>query len=568
MSAPQSFPVRTLPGRPSFQCLRNQAKQLRARHAEGDPDVCRRIVAVHPDWQDRSTDDVANTELALADAQLVIAREYGFDSWPKLKAHVEAVSGAAHEGISTTPDRMLRDQVQALAVRHETYADLLKRTLVFSGLPNETTVDVSRSTYGDYIASLPNPCCVYTFFAVERNYHELSDEYGPMLVDYTSDMTSAVIGRDADEALSAFPVGREEATAFLIPFTTTLLAHFERVWETTPSLAVSDAELEVWPSAVALVERRRDRQDEKVDIPDTEPVTIVTLKARWSDREGAVRFCYVERTLRETVYPVRLALTKRSAFPTRLEGPDRVRVAPLFAEHVRGRLEIDSVIEDQSHGIVVVDDESNPTVAQVTLFDEGRTLSTNTWYGGDLSHPILEEWITHPPSGVVPESPAWEDRLVGIRGVPDRRVPCYEYDYDALDPAHLETIANRITDDVRIDGIDLDLARRIVAGYVPSFANNFASLEDFVERGIGFCALVDDEPALVVSSNVVSKTGIRPGYKMNPAHGSARLPLSSAATAALLLACLEESREVHWHITQVRGRLLLAERLGFVPREP
>jgi hypothetical protein len=28
----------------------------------------------------------------LSDAQLVIAREYGFESWPKLKTHVDAVA--------------------------------------------------------------------------------------------------------------------------------------------------------------------------------------------------------------------------------------------------------------------------------------------------------------------------------------------------------------------------------------------------------------------------------------------------------------------------------------------
>lgn len=45
--------------------------------------------------------------LSLGDAQLVIAREYGFTSWPKLKAHVESVAPAAD------PMQMLKAAVTA-----------------------------------------------------------------------------------------------------------------------------------------------------------------------------------------------------------------------------------------------------------------------------------------------------------------------------------------------------------------------------------------------------------------------------------------------------------------------
>jgi ankyrin repeat protein len=38
-------------------------------------------------------------DLTLADAQFVIAREHGFDSWPKLKAHIEALSPLAEQAV-------------------------------------------------------------------------------------------------------------------------------------------------------------------------------------------------------------------------------------------------------------------------------------------------------------------------------------------------------------------------------------------------------------------------------------------------------------------------------------
>jgi ankyrin repeat protein len=65
-----------LPAAPSLEQLRKQAKELvRERRAGGEP-------------------------LRLSEAQLALAREYGFPSWPRLKAYVERVSangpGLAH----------------------------------------------------------------------------------------------------------------------------------------------------------------------------------------------------------------------------------------------------------------------------------------------------------------------------------------------------------------------------------------------------------------------------------------------------------------------------------------
>lgn len=69
---------RVLPERPSLENLRNQAKTLQKRHREGVPEAIGRVAAVL----------AAEAPLALHDAQLVVAREYGFASWPRLVEHV------------------------------------------------------------------------------------------------------------------------------------------------------------------------------------------------------------------------------------------------------------------------------------------------------------------------------------------------------------------------------------------------------------------------------------------------------------------------------------------------
>src|SRR5262245_15050919 len=65
--------TRLLPARPSLEQLHKQAKEL---------------------LRDLRTTD-ATAQPTLADAQFALAREYGFESWPKLKHYVESITDPA-----------------------------------------------------------------------------------------------------------------------------------------------------------------------------------------------------------------------------------------------------------------------------------------------------------------------------------------------------------------------------------------------------------------------------------------------------------------------------------------
>lgn len=86
--------TRQLPANPSLKSLKNQAKQLLHGHQSGAKDVCERIRASHPRMDTLATEEIRETPFALADALLVIAREYGYESWPKLLA--EQFSDPSH----------------------------------------------------------------------------------------------------------------------------------------------------------------------------------------------------------------------------------------------------------------------------------------------------------------------------------------------------------------------------------------------------------------------------------------------------------------------------------------
>lgn len=83
------MPTKTLPANPSLANLKSQAKGLvQARHSH-DPVTLQRIREFHPRFNDLEDTEIVNVPFKLADAQLTIAREYGFASWPRLKTFIE-----------------------------------------------------------------------------------------------------------------------------------------------------------------------------------------------------------------------------------------------------------------------------------------------------------------------------------------------------------------------------------------------------------------------------------------------------------------------------------------------
>ena len=84
------MPLRSLPARPSLDQLKRQAYELQRQHRDRKAAAAARFVASHPRLGRLTTEQVLAEPLGLADALLVIAREYGFESWPALKHVVEA----------------------------------------------------------------------------------------------------------------------------------------------------------------------------------------------------------------------------------------------------------------------------------------------------------------------------------------------------------------------------------------------------------------------------------------------------------------------------------------------
>lgn len=110
-------PSRFLPSHSSFESLRKQARKLVRQFAAGDPDALARVHA-----QLRTP----MVPLSLRDAQLVLAREYGFAGWRELRAAALRLEGKGLEWAGAEAERSIHDnKVERLRQLVQEYPALL-----------------------------------------------------------------------------------------------------------------------------------------------------------------------------------------------------------------------------------------------------------------------------------------------------------------------------------------------------------------------------------------------------------------------------------------------------------
>ena len=92
-----------LPARPNLEQYKNQAKDLAANSHAGVSDALARIQRHHPKFHRLPEAELRSVRCSRTDAQLVIAREHGFESWPKMAKHIEQIGLIESVGLLTDP---------------------------------------------------------------------------------------------------------------------------------------------------------------------------------------------------------------------------------------------------------------------------------------------------------------------------------------------------------------------------------------------------------------------------------------------------------------------------------
>ena len=130
-------PSKFLPPYPSFESIRKQAKKLVRQLVAGDSDALARVHAQLP---------APVLPLSLRDAQLVLAREYGFAGWQDLRAAVIRLEGNSLHGAAAEAERAIHgNNVERLSLLIQQYPALLS----WRGDSGESLLGFATGSFGD-----------------------------------------------------------------------------------------------------------------------------------------------------------------------------------------------------------------------------------------------------------------------------------------------------------------------------------------------------------------------------------------------------------------------------------
>jgi ankyrin repeat protein len=125
--------TKKLPPNPDLQFDKKQSKALLKAYRAGDTAALERVRASHPRLQNVPERNIPPDEFKLSDAQLVVAREYGFSSWSQLKNQIQTLRDGLHETFGEFSRAVQRGDAKQVA-------DLLKTTPTLAARINDPAI--------------------------------------------------------------------------------------------------------------------------------------------------------------------------------------------------------------------------------------------------------------------------------------------------------------------------------------------------------------------------------------------------------------------------------------------
>jgi ankyrin repeat protein len=111
-----------LPPNPNLDKQRKLAKALARDYWRGNPEAVERVSALHPK-------PPAPEDFALSDAQLVIARGYGFGGWPDMRRKIESLTKSPAELFKAAVEASHVDHVRQLLQSHPDLVSMINEPM-------------------------------------------------------------------------------------------------------------------------------------------------------------------------------------------------------------------------------------------------------------------------------------------------------------------------------------------------------------------------------------------------------------------------------------------------------
>ncbi|MFA2810796.1 GNAT family N-acetyltransferase [Bacillus mycoides] len=242
----------------------------------------------------------------------------------------------------------------------------------------------------------------------------------------------------------------------------------------------------------------------------------------------------------------------------------------IYEAKIHTRKKLVSMLEDfnnvvllsylQGHmGNAWVNDLENPTVAQITV-------GIFTFYAGDPNAKETEELLRNIPERilVIVNSDQWKKRLETFHERKIDKFLRYKFKRNAevFNRSKLQSFITALPKGYELRKIDEHIANNPTLHNVSEdFTSQFRSIDDYVNRGIGYSILYNGEVVCGASSYSIYNDGIEIEVATDLDHR--RKGLATVVCATLILDCLEKGRYPNWDAANSTS-VKLAEKLGYV----
>ncbi|MFD2045485.1 GNAT family N-acetyltransferase [Ornithinibacillus salinisoli] len=217
----------------------------------------------------------------------------------------------------------------------------------------------------------------------------------------------------------------------------------------------------------------------------------------------------------------------------------------------------------QGHmGTAWVDDLENPTVAQITV-------GIFVFYAGNPHTKEAEELLynLHDFTLAIVNDDTWKDRIESVHQGSIQKFQRYRFEKnpDHFDRNYLQNLLSHLPKGYELKKIDASLAQEpSLHELSEDFICQFQSIEDFMNRGVGFAVLHNGKVVCGATSFSVYNDGIEIEIATHPEYR--RKNLATVTAAALILYCLDIGIYSNWDGANMES-VLLAEKLGYILKE-
>lgn len=217
----------------------------------------------------------------------------------------------------------------------------------------------------------------------------------------------------------------------------------------------------------------------------------------------------------------------------------------------------------QGHmGTAWVDDLENPTVAQIAV-------GIFVFYAGNPNTKEAEELLFNLPDFTlaIVDSDEWKKRIETVHNGANEKFQRYRFkkNPEHLDRTHIEDLISSLPRGYEIMKVDKNIAQSSSFNELSEdFTSQFDSIDDFINRGIGYAILHEGKVVSAATSFSIYDEGIEIEVASHSDHR--RKGLATIAASALILDCIERGKYPSWDGANSES-VELAKKLGYVFKE-